>query len=106
MADIENEIQTEEKAPVAAKVADKKPSKAEDIPQEPVEGPGEPFLVRLRADHHYHAGFMQRSLLQKDLVVSSQHFDIDRMLKQGAQLDLVQKIDHDWEVLADLNSVE
>lgn len=49
----------------------------------------------------------QRVTFEKGRVVSSQHYDLDLLMKQGAQLDVVIKDEQtgDYDVVADLNSL-
>ena len=68
------------------------PDEAEEEREAPVQvaAPVPPTLVRFRADFEYSMPF-QRVKFSRHQVVSSQHFDLPGLLKQGAQLDVVEK---------------
>lgn len=92
---------------VATAPKDEGSSAAEEEQEAPVQdvAPVPPTLVRFRADFEYSMPF-QRVKFSRNQVVSSQHFDLHTLLKQGAQLDVVEKNERgEYETLMDLGEV-
>ena len=70
--------------------------------------PIEPTLVQFRSSFEFAPPETrpQRIQFAKGRVVSSQEYDLDMLLKQGAQLDVVLKNDdNSYDVVADLNEL-
>lgn len=93
--------------PAPIKPAVVQPAEPEDAPEQSkaiVEQPEPPTLVQLRAAFEFAQPF-QRVSFHKGQVLSSQHYDIQKMRKQGAQLDVVVKDDEsgEYEVIMDFN---
>ena len=96
--------------PIAPAVAAPKGKGKAPAPEAPPAAPIVPSVpevvtVRFRKAHSAYLGRQGSANFAVDKVISSNHFDIDQLLRQGAQLDLVELAeDGEHNVILDLNA--
>lgn len=95
----------EKKTSTATK--NEEPAAAPVAPAEPqMEAVPAPYDVRFRLPFRFAGGINGSVNFTKDQVVSSQHYDVDLMIAQGAQLDMVDKDEttNAWTPIVNLNT--